>query len=361
MGNRGNIIPGGGLANLVNTGQIAELIWQQLLDPANGINNPNVSPYPFATTGALRAMFLTNPNAGVVNVLQNGGSFFYNAGQFEIRRQFSKGWFLQANYTFSKEITDAIGTAQTRVEPFLDNNNKGLDRARADYDQSHVFNINTIYELPFGKGRRWMNENKWADLVIGGWQFNMVWRIASGAPITFTDARGTLNRTGRSARQTAMTNLTESQLRAIIGVYRTPCGIYFVNPTAININQANLAAGNCAGLTAVSGTGGAAANGFGQPGFVGQAFFNNGPLQTGTMRRAVVNGPWSAGADVSLLKNFTITERVTFQVRGEAYNVTNTPFFAPGQTIDINSSSFGRMTSVATAARVVQFAGRLTF
>ena len=365
--NNGNVVFNNAQGTLVRTGQIAELAWQYLVG-GTVINNPNVQPYPFTTTGptggALRAMFLRNPNAGVVNVLENGGSFNYHSGQFELRRQFTKGLFMQVNYTFSKELTDAIGTAQTRVEPFLDNANRGLDNARADYDQSHIINVNSIYELPFGKGRRWMNDNKWLDLAFGGWQFNLVWRIASGAPITFTDARGTLNRTGRSGRQTAMTNLSESELRGNIGVYRTPCGIYFVNPAVININQTALAAGNCSALNTgfpVNTVAGAASSGFGQPTFPGQIFFNNGPNTTGTMRRAIVNGPWQAGADISLLKNFSITERVTFQVRGEAYNFTNTPFFAPGQFIDINSNTFGRITSVAVGARVVQFAGRLSF
>lgn len=153
-------------------------------------------------------------------------------------------------------------------------------------------------------------------------------------------------------------------LASNIGVYRTPCGIYFVNPAVININQANLAAGNCTALnTGVpAGTvGGAASSGFGSATFPGQIFFNNGPNTTGNLRRAVVNGPWYSSADVSLLKNFRITERVSFQLRGEAYNFTNTPYFAPGQFIDINSTSFGRITGVAVGARVIQFAGRLTF
>ncbi|MFN0140148.1 MAG: hypothetical protein ACKVQW_08690, partial [Pyrinomonadaceae bacterium] len=183
-------------------------------------------------------------------------------------------------------------------------------------------------------------------------------------PITFTDSRGTLNRAGRSGRQTAMTNLSDSQLASLLGVFNTPCGIFYVNPTAININQANLAAGNCTALnTGVpAGTvGGAGSSGFAQPTFAGQAFFNNGPLQTGALRRAIVNGPWYSSADISLLKNFSITERVKFQIRGEAYNFTNTPYFAPGQFIDINSTSFGRITGVAVGARVIQFAGRLTF
>ena len=354
----GGVTATNALGTLVNQGQIAELIWQQLL--LGNIPNPNTNPVP---TGSLRSMFLRNPNTGVANLLGNGGSYNYNAGQFELRRQFSQGLSLQANYTFSKELTDAVGTGQTRVEPFLDNNNRALDYARADYDQTHVLNVNAIYELPFGKGRRWLNSNGWLDYAIGGWQISGVWRLASGAPITFVDPRGTLNRSGRSARQTALTSLSDTQLQALVGVFRTPCGIFFVNPTAININQTNLNAGNCAAadLNAVTGVGGAAANGFGSTPFTGQVFFNNGPNQTSGLRRAIVNGPTLSSADLSLSKTFRFTETIGFQVRGEAYNFTNTPFFAPGQIIDINSNSFGRITGVSVGTRVVQFAGRLNF
>jgi hypothetical protein len=363
MVNSGGVLASNGLGGLVANGQIAELAWQQLI--AGNIPNPNTAQVP---AGSLRAQFLPNPNAGVVNVLENGGSFYYHSGQFEMRRRFEKGLYLQMNYTFGKELTDAIGTAQTRVEPFLDNNNRSLDYARADSDQTHVFNINAIYELPFGRNRRWLNSNRFVDLVIGGWQMGLVLRVGSGSPVTFTDSRGTLNRAGRSGRQTALTNLSDSELRSLVGVFNTPCGIYFVNPSAINLNQSNLSSGNCANLNtgvAAGTVGGAASSGFGQPTFAGQVFFNNGPLQTSGLRRAIVNGPWFSSADVSLLKNFSITERVKFQIRGEAYNFTNTPYFSAGgagvQFIDINNTSFGRITATTVGARVVQFAGRLSF
>ncbi len=378
MGNNGNVVAGSGFSllnangNLVLTGQIAELLWQQILSPANGIPNPNIAPYP---TGTLRAQFLANPNAGVVNILGNGGHYYYNSGQFELRRKFSKGLSLQANYTYSKELTDAIGTGQTRVEPFLDNNNRGLDYTRADYDQTHVFNVNSLYELPFGKGKQFLSSsNGVVDRIIGGWQLGLVLRVASGAPITFIDPTGTLNRAGRSGRQTALTSLSNSQLKKLVGHFVTPCGVYFVNPSVININQSALAAGNCTGLLSgvpsgiipgttvtTSTTAGAGASGFGLPTFAGQVFFNNGPNQTGTLRRAVVNGPWLASADISLLKNIRITEKTSFQIRAEAYNFTNTPFFAPGQIININSASFGKITGVSVGSRVIQLAGRFTF
>ncbi|CAN5341531.1 hypothetical protein BH10ACI3_BH10ACI3_21270 [soil metagenome] len=355
----GSVTPTNANGSLVLTGQIAELAWQQIV--AGNMPNANTTPYP---AGTLRAQFLPNPNAGVVNLLENGGTYYYNSGQFELRRKFSQGLYLQANYTFSKELTDAIGTGQTRVEPFLDNNNRGLDYARADYDQTHVININALYELPFGRNHRWLNENKWLDYLVGGWQVGGVLRIASGAPITFLDPTGTLNRTGRAARQTALTNLTDGQLKNLVGRFITPCGVYFINPQVLNINQSNLAAGNCGSLTTglpTGTTGGAGASGFGQATFQNQVFFNNGPNSTSGMRRAIVNGPWYSSADMSLLKNFRIKEGVTFQIRAEAYNFLNTPYFAPGQLLNVNSTSFGKITSVAVGSRVMQFAGRLNF
>ncbi|MEP7076744.1 MAG: TonB-dependent receptor, partial [Acidobacteriota bacterium] len=361
------------LGTLTLQGQMAELIWQQLL--AANIPNPNVSPVP---AGALRSQFLPNPNTGVANVLGNGGHYLYNAGVVELRRQFSQGLYLQANYTFSKELTDAIGTGQTRVEPFLDNANQKLDYTRADYDQTHVFNVNAIYELPFGKGRRFLNENSWLDYAIGGWQVGVVWRLASGAPLTITDARGTLNRTGRSARQTALTSLTEQQLRKAVGVFKTPCGVYWINPQYLNINQAALAAGNCSAVTSgvptvsilgstatTTSVGGAGASGFGIGAWgPNQVFFNNGPGQTSGLRRAFFNGPVLSSADLSIIKNFKFRERITFQVRGEMFNFLNTPYFAPtqfGTSFDINNTNFGKVTGVSVGARVVQFAGRLSF
>jgi hypothetical protein len=96
---------------------------------------------------------LPNRNAGVVDILTNGSRSNYNAFQFDVRRRFSQGLALNANYTFSKFLTDGVGTAQTRFEPFLDNLNQGLEYTRADFDQTHKVNVLASYELPFGKGK----------------------------------------------------------------------------------------------------------------------------------------------------------------------------------------------------------------
>jgi hypothetical protein len=296
--------------------------------------------------------FTPNSNIFVADELFNGAFFQYNALQAELRRRFSNGLWMSANYTFEKNLTNGQGTAQGRVEPFLDNLNPQLDVSRADFDQVHVFNLSTIYELPFGRGKRWLSDGNWLNRLVGGWQLTSIVRWSSGAPISLVDARGTLNRAGRSARQTALTSLSKDEIKSLSGVFRTPNGIFFIDPTAANRNaDGSLSLGQT----------GRAANGFGTT-FPGQVFFNNNPGTTSGLERAFLNGPATFNLDSSVLKNIQITEGMRIQLRGEFFNVLNhTQFGDPGQFVSINSTNFGRITGLATAARISQFAIRFEF
>lgn len=320
-----------------------------------------------ATFPGINSLFLPNPNTGVVDLVNNSARSTYNSLQIEARRRFSDGFSFQANYTLQRALSDASGVGQTRFDPLIDNANPDNEFARADFDQQHVFNLNAIYELPFGKGKRFLNQGGLVDVLAGGWNFTSIVRIASGAPITFTDTGGTLNRNGRSGRQTASSNLTAEEISGLIGIFRTPCGVFFINPSVININQANLASGNCGPNNAnllIGGTG-QASRGFDPSGtpFAGQVFFNNAPGQTGNLPRNAFNGPLFVNWDASMFKTFRITERVRFQVRGELFNVLNRANFFVGvfnANGNINSANFGRVNTTF-AARQVQFSGRLEF
>jgi hypothetical protein len=307
--------------------------------------------------------FLPNPSTGVADLLNNSARSRYDSLQIEVRRRFSDGFYFQANYTLGKALTDAAGVGQTRFDPLIDNDNPRNEYARADFDTEHVFNFSGIYELPFGKGKRFLNYGGILDYIIGGWQFSSIIRMSSGAPITITDTRGTLNRAARSGRQTAFSTLTNQQISKLIGIYRTPCGIFWINPSVINLNQSALQSGNCSQL--LSGATGQASVGFDPTGspFPGQVFFNVAPGQTGNMARNAWNGPFFFNWDASLMKNFKITERIRFQIRGEAFNVLNTPNFFVGifpGSGNVNSTSFGRVSSTF-APRIVQFVGRIEF
>lgn len=310
--------------------------------------------------------FRANSVVGGGDLVQNIGILRYNSLQAEFRRDFANGLFFQANYTFQKTLGNAFGTAnaannnQSRFEPNLDNANPGLEYTRADYDATQVFNFNGIYELPFGKDKRWFNQGGWVDRVIGGFELTSIVNVATGAPISITDRRGTLNRANRSNRETALSSLSVNQIKNLVGVFKTPCGAYFINPSVININQANLQAGLCTQL----GTG-RAAEGFGSTPFAGQVFFNNAPGGTGALPRAFLNGPLFMNWDVGILKNIKVTEKVRFQIRAEAFNVLNRANFIFSSTqqlsaFDINSTNFGKITTVGSP-RIMQVAGRLTF
>jgi hypothetical protein len=214
-----------------------------------------------------------------------------------------------------------------------------------------VFNLNAIYELPFGKGKTFLNHGGIANAILGGWQVNTIVRWGTGAPITFTDARGTLNRAGRSTRQTPLTNLTKDQLKALVGVFRTPNGVFFINPTALGRNPDG---------SLQTGRSGRGSDGPFVTPFSGQVFFNNQPGQTSGLERAIVNGPRNFNTDASLFKNFRFKEKYNLQIRAEAFNLFNNVNFVPAQFLDINSTSFGRMTT-SFNARVIQFAGRFSF
>lgn len=288
--------------------------------------------------------FLPNPGTGVANLFTNGAEYNYNSLQLDLRKRFSNGLFFMTNYSFQKVLSNGIGTSQTMVEPFLDNKNPQLEYTRADYDQTHVLNFSNIYELPIGRKKAYFADtNPVVAHIISGWTINSIVRMGSGAPITITDARGTLNRAARAGRQTPNSPLPASALKGLVGWYETSRGIYALNPVVTN--QAT----------------GRAAEGYGTTPFINQAFFNVDPGATGGMARAIFNGPWTYNIDFSILKNFQITERVKYQFRLEAFNLLNQVCLNIGQTQDINSTSFGRSTSTATGARVVQFGMRLEF
>jgi hypothetical protein len=319
-----------------------------------------VSTFGLANAQAFSKFFSPNPNAGAVDFLTNGGKYRYHSLQTEIRRRFSNGFHLQANYTFQKTLTNASGVGQTNFEPNLSNLFPEIEYSRADYDATHVFNLNTIYELPFGRGKRWFSDVGGLDRLVGGWQVTSILQMATGAPITITDPRGTLTR--RNARQTANSNLSKDEIKDLIGIFRTPCGVFFINPAVIDLNQTALANGQCGSLL-TGGATGRGARGFGQSTFPGQVFFNVQPGQTGTLERAFINGPLYVNWDASLIKNIRITERTKFQLRFEAFNVLNRANFFATQfgNLNINSTNFGRISTTFTssgAQRVIQFAGR---
>ncbi len=326
--------------NNLNNGTPADLALSYINSSLNLNNHPNdLNPAatPFVS-------LVPNPSAGAIDVMVNDATFNYNSLQVELRKRFSQGLYFQGNYTYAKNLTNAVGTGQTLFEPLLDNNRPELEYSRADFDIRHVFNLNGIYQLPFGRGKPFLDHGGIADVLFGGWEMSGIVQWTSGSPITIVDTRGTVNRSGRSARQTAVTSLTGAEIAALGGVYEANGRLYFINPSILSAN-------------------GRASEGFGSTPFAGQVFFNPNPGQTGNAPRAVFNSPKFFNVDMALLKNIRFGESTRLQLRAEAFNLLNNVNFTPpaaGQRQLITSSTFGQITGT-TPARTLQFAARFEF
>lgn len=341
--------------NALNNGTPADLALL-FINNATNLNNQPSSANP---NGTPFVNFLANPAAGAIDVFLNGARYNYNSLQVELRRRFSDGLYFQANYTFSKNLTNAIGTSQQLFEPLLDNNNPDLEWQRADFDQTHVFNFNGIYQLPFGNGKPFLNQGGAIDRIFGGFELSGLFQITSGAPITLVDTRGTLNRSGRSTRQTPFSTLTNDEIRALAGTFvgSSVAGdnnVYFINPNILSIAR------NANGTYSSTASNGYSLTGAGT--FPGQAFFNVQPGQTGNVARAIFDGPNYYNVNLALLKNIRFTESMRLQLRAEAFNVFNTTNFAitANQLSNINSQTFGQFTTTFVP-RELQFAVRFEF
>ncbi|MEZ5395072.1 MAG: hypothetical protein R2724_19935 [Bryobacterales bacterium] len=166
--------------------------------------------------------FRRNQNALVGDLVTNYSSSSYHALQLEARRRAARGIIWQANYSLSKVLTDSSGT-QVRFDPFLDNAQPRLERARATFDLRHVFNANLVWDLPLGSGK-----------LRDGWTVGSIWNWQSGAPLSVISERGTINRPSRSTQNTASTSLTKPQLGDVLRFRMSDDGPYYVAASAIN-------------------------------------------------------------------------------------------------------------------------------
>src|SRR5262249_29767470 len=117
----------------------------------------------------------------------------YHSMQAEVTRRYSKGLVLQGSYVFSKALGEDEGDSSTEQSSYYTVRNMNIDKRRLLFDRIHVFKINGVYELPFGKGKTFFaGANAVVDRIIGGWQISGIFNKFSGQPLTLT-AQNTFN------------------------------------------------------------------------------------------------------------------------------------------------------------------------
>ncbi|HYP07167.1 MAG TPA: carboxypeptidase-like regulatory domain-containing protein [Bryobacteraceae bacterium] len=239
------------------------------------------------------------------------GNSSYNAFNFRFEHRSTDLLFTTA-YTWAKSIDNksaaaGIGNDVAGWQGFLNNHDVRRDRGRSEFDVDHRLVSSFVYELPVGRGRKFLGSaNRLADAFLGGWQVNGIVTLQKGFPMTITAADvGGLNDTQNTNRADVVGDINPSNFTRTMGKWFNTDA--FRQPAA---------------------------------GFLG----NSG--------RGILRAPGINNWDTGLFKNFTITERMRTQLRLESFNAFNhTQWGVPER--NIADSRFGQIRS-ARAARINQ-------
>jgi hypothetical protein len=289
--------------------------------------------------------FVANPNAAFVNVLANDAMSNYNALEIELRRRFSGGLQFQADYTWSKAMGDAVdnqGNSQADLASRLTLRNPRADYRRSTQDQTQRFVANGIYDLPFGRGKRFLSGvNDFVDRLVGGFNMGAIVTWSTGVPFYVSSGRTTFNSaTANNGAQ--LTGITFEEFKKNIGLFKTPAGVFFVNPNLLDITI-NPATGKATSSVLKPGLMSSPAPGT----------FGDFPVNS-------LNGPSYFNFDLAVTKRFRIAESVTFELKGTAINILNHPNFVYG-TLNFDSTSFGRITTQRGGSRAMNIIGQIRF
>ncbi len=280
--------------------------------------------------------FLANPNASGITGLTNGSFSNYNALQAEIRRRMSRGLMLQANYTFSKTITDG-GNSQSTLESYRTLRDIRLDRHRPAWDQTHRFIGNFIYELPFGAGRRWLNGGvPVLGKLIEGWSFGGIMNWQSGQPLGVFSGRSTFNQFNVGLNPAQLTGISFEEFRNNAGIFKTPSGVFFINPDMLNVTTNSR--GQATGATL-------------KPGMLEAP----APGTFGNFPRNAITGPSFTQWDFSLTKRTKFFERADMEFKATFYNAFNQANFVFGDITAFDTANFGRISGQRGSPRVIHF------
>ncbi len=300
-------LPGATVLTVAYAGTHGSRLMQKNFDfnsapPGPGTNARARRPYP-----AYNGVFVTDSH----------GWLKYDSLQLKAERRARKGLYLLTAYTWSKaqsnglrqEITGDPGVDYYPILPFPD-----ADKGYTGNHLKHNFTFSYLYQLPWGKGQRWLNSMPAVgEYVIGGWELNGILLAHSGFPLGFS-MQSNQSGTGIGNRPNmSCSGRLSSSLQTATQWLDTSC---FAAPAI-------------------------------------------GTLGAGP-RTPEVFGPDQVNFDMALFKNFPVTENTRFQFRSEFFNLLNhTQFSVPNTAF--GNVNFGRITATAHSSRQVQFALKYVF
>jgi hypothetical protein len=279
--------------------------------PATVINSQLLRPHPqyqnFEATGV------------------GAGHSSYNAGQLTVEHRLKHGLAIVFAYTYSKaidnvgEMTSVAGTMGALTDTYCPR----CDRSRSDQNETHVLRWSTRYELPFGRGKAFLNQGFVKD-IVGGWALSAIYQVDTGRPlaVSYTDVADT-----DSSSTLSRPNVVPGVSDKVPGgpqIKRNGTGVYF--------NKA--------------------------------AFVATPTYSFGTANRYLpdVNSPTAWDLDSMIEKNTRLSERYMLAFRAEMFNALNNVTFS-GPTTSFTSSTFGEEATLSQSntPRNIQLSLRLSF
>jgi hypothetical protein len=358
-------LPGGAVLTAAYVGSQGRNLF--LRSWTNGIIGVTQNP----VTGAGTEVLEMGSRFGQIDYKTSGGTDHYDSLQTSVQRRFSKGLTIGGQWTWSHSLGNTGGSneAQTAQNPF----NFEADRGNNAFDVRHSMNATALYELPFGRGRRFLsNGSRLLDSLAGGWQLGGVLNARTGLPVDVTIARNDLAYIVNSTGQVVNSPVVQNGQVLTTAVVNNPYGGAFRNNRRPNV---------VAGVNPFLKTG--------DRRFVlnPAAFSIPAPGEFGNLGRWALHGPGLAQFDLTVQKRFALTERINLEFRSEIYNILNHVNFAnpparlnnalgigagqlqPGEPFSLAASggAFGIANSTVTkdvglgAARQIQFSLRLAF
>jgi hypothetical protein len=363
-----------------------------------GSSTPVTVNAPYSTfAGPISQALRPYPQYGFIAddcCLENRGHSSYEAMIMSLNRRFRQGFNLQVSYTWAKNLTDADSeiAQYDRGVQAQNSSDYRAEKAVSIQNIPQTLSISYLYQFPFGKGRRYLNESGILNEIIGGWEVGGIQRYESGQPISFGCATGTLalgNYTGVGGydncfrfTQIGGTSLASAAYKKnkngpnffnqeswFNPSFRAP-GTYGGGDPGVSMANATLVDQNREGAGWLRPLSPGCDNG--TCSFSPYYFSGASPLVPNgrAMPRVTeaVTGPLWKSEDFSLLKNFKVTEKITFQLKGEAINAFNRHRFAipdvgPGDSAAPGAiqTGFGIPTGSDMLPRNLQVSGRVTF
>jgi hypothetical protein len=248
----------------------------------------------------------------------------YHALQATVTHRYANGLQLEAAYTWSKTI-DETSTGNTAFNTAVNDQTSLADSyGLSDFDRTHRFTIEYVYELPFLRKSQGL-----VKTIAAGWIASGITTFQSGTPVTVLDS-GAASALGLAGTGTP----TTPELVGTVAQGKTGGGLH----SRLN---AYLKLANFAPAPAIG---------------------SDGSTGFGNLGRNTYRGPFQQNWDFTLRKTFVIHEGLHFDFSGDFFNIWNHPVFSSPSFVDIESpSNFGQITSTQGSPRLIQFAGRISF